>query len=413
MIDAFVGGQRGRRPRRDRRGRRDGWSDHARPGGARRRGRPTRRASSPSMPNGRRNRCRSPSSTPAPCSTGTRPRPALDILAPWKDGADTAVLALQCEALLAAGRNAEALRDAGICSPARRGQVHRAVGRDLQGRAGDERPRHRRIRAGPASPRTSPPGSRSPTCSPPGSSATAATPRPRSAISPCRWRMAARIWRCSGNSRTCLVTQRRLDDARDYLRGLEPANAGEKRREPAPAHGLAGDRAPEARRRSSDSSKVKTLRSSSNSVANFRIFAITSGARVVAADVKIHAVFRLHYVANKIIQEESPFAPIPRSSPSVRCGNGTEIAHQARGPSGNRCSSCRSFIGRTGLVTRSDLKKNCKGRSNKWFFEWGRPGLEDNFETLVFAAEIAGDDGEMSGPGANIQNTLPGHISQA
>jgi GSCFA family len=37
------------------------------------------------------------------------PAAALDVLAPHKDGGDTAVLALQCEALLAAGRNGEAL----------------------------------------------------------------------------------------------------------------------------------------------------------------------------------------------------------------------------------------------------------------------------------------------------------------
>jgi len=152
---------------------------------------------------------------------------ALDILAPVKDGGDTAVLALQCEALLGAGRNAEALATLDVFAGKR---VKSIALWDTIFKAA--------LAANDPDIVVS---------------VLASITSNVAARKPLAYMLAARFFRDRGDAETAiryftvslengrsnlavlefadlLVNQRRQEDAREYLRGLEPANAGEATR---------------------------------------------------------------------------------------------------------------------------------------------------------------------------------------
>jgi len=152
------------------------------------------------------------------------PQGAIDVLSAWRDRGDTAVLAMLCEALLASGRNAEALSTLDVFAGKRVKSV--ALWDAIYKAALATNDPDLVV------------------------SVLASITSNVGARKPLAYQLAARFFRDRGDAETAvryfkvsyetgrsnlvalecadlLVNQRRPDEAREYLRGLEPANAGE------------------------------------------------------------------------------------------------------------------------------------------------------------------------------------------
>jgi hypothetical protein len=155
---------------------------------------------------------------------GQQAEEAIRVLAPWHDSGDTAVLAMQCEALLAAGRNAEALAALDRLSGKRVKSVSLWDAIFKAALASNDPDLVVSVLASIAT--------------------NVATRKPLA------YQLAGRFFRDRGDAETAiryfkvslennhtnlvaleladlLVAQRRLDEAREQLRGLRPTNAGE------------------------------------------------------------------------------------------------------------------------------------------------------------------------------------------